>query len=345
MPGMRKRVLLNGMNAYESQRNSLLRRIYNINEKDFEAVALEVYDFQYKYNLLYRQYCDIINADKTKPQRISAIPVLPISFFKDHAVQTGQWEPQQIFRSSGTTQIATSRHFIRDLGLYHQTADRCFTSLFDNPDQFTWIGLLPSYLERPDASLVNMVQYFMNASRKPGNQFYTTWNEHFKETLHALKQENAPTKMIGVSFALLDLFEKEDIPVWPTLTVIETGGMKGRREEITRAELHSRMRVCHSDLQIISEYGMTEMNSQAYLIDDRFYPGPTLRVLVRDISDPLTDVGYHQRGAINIIDLGNIDSCAFIATDDIGKLYPDNTFDVLGRIDQSEVRGCNLMYS
>jgi hypothetical protein len=190
-----------------------------------------------------------------------------------------------------------------------------------------------------------MVRYFMHCSGRPYNNFYLDWDQSFFDTLQGLAERNEPTIMIGVSFAILDLFEKNNVRVWDDLLVIETGGMKGRRQEITREELRARIFQHAPGLTLSSEYGMTELLSQAYLREDRFCPGPTMRVFIRDISDPFSLVPEQQRGAINIIDVANLDSCAFIATDDIGIRYPDGSFDVLGRLDQSEVRGCNLMYA
>lgn len=333
------------MNAYESHRQTVRHRIYDINEKDFDAVALAVFEFQYQYNALYRSYCDIMLRDRSRPMSLAEIPCLPIAFFRDHEVKTGNWEPMAVFRSSSTTQSASSRHFIRDIDWYHHVAARCFSRYFKTPSAYTWIGLLPSYLERPDSSLVDMVQFFMQHSKAAGNGFYLARDPSFDQLWRALKSSNERTILIGVSFAVLDLFENPDVPVWDELTVIETGGMKGRRDEITREELHSRMRRLHPSLQISSEYGMTEMMSQAYLVNNVFRCGPTLKIWTRDISDPLQQVNFNQRGAINVIDLGNMDTCCFIATDDVGISYVDGSFDVLGRLDQSEVRGCNLMYA
>ncbi len=213
------------------------------------------------------------------------------------------------------------------------------------PTDYTWLGLLPSYLERPDSSLVDMVQYFMTKSNQPGNKFYALPRPDLIHDLEILKAKNEKAILMGVSFALLDLFEQYSVPLWDELLIIETGGMKGRKTEITREELYERIRAHHVDVRIASEYGMTELLSQAYMMRDQFYPGPTMKILIRDISDPGTFVKNGKRGAINIIDLGNLDTCSFLATDDIGIVYDDGEFDVLGRIDQSDLRGCNLMYT
>jgi len=265
--------------------------------------------------------------------------------FRDHEVKTGKWKHVTVFKSSGTTGTQPGQHYVRDLQWYHGIAEKCFSAFYGNPGVYTWLALLPSYLERPDSSLVDMVQYFMQLSRAPENGFYSKPDNTFLENLKILADSKRATVLIGVSFALLDLFEQHQLPVWEELLVIETGGMKGRREEITRNELHDRLSKHHHGLRIASEYGMTELMSQAYSREHIFSGGPTMKVLIRDISDPLKIISPGQRGVINVIDLANIDTCAFIATDDIGIAYEDGSFEVLGRLDQSDIRGCNLMYS
>ena len=322
----------------------MVRRIYNINEKDFEGVAMEVWKYQYQNNPLYRSYCDLLGMDTEKVNKMEEIPFLPIGMFRQHEVKTGAWEKERVFRSSGTTGSIQSKHLVRDLSWYHAVAEKCFSLPFGNPSDYTWIGLLPSYLERADSSLVDMVHYFMSSGKQSEALFFPNVSDDIISTLEALCEKKMPSILVGVSFALLDLFEAKEVPAWDGLRVIETGGMKGRSKEITRAELYERLKRNHKELRIHSEYGMTELLSQAYMIDDHFMPGPTMRVRMRDISDPLRLIDDGQRGVINVIDLANIDTCAFIATDDIGISYPDGSFDVLGRIDHSDLRGCNLMY-
>lgn len=275
---------------------------------------------------------------------IEDIPFLPIVMFREHEVMTGSWEAETVFRSSGTTGIVQSRHLVRDLRWYHDVAERCFRIPFRQAAGYAWLGLLPSYLERSDSSLVDMVHHFMRCSVHAANSFSPHVNDSVLRSLQTLKEADVPTILIGVSFALLDLFDRVDVPVWDNLQVIETGGMKGRGQEMTRDELYSRLRHHHPDLHIASEYGMTELLSQAYRIGDHFQPGPTMCVRMRDISDPLRLIDHDQRGVINIIDLANIDTCSFIATDDVGVSYRDGRFDVLGRLDNSDLRGCNLLY-
>lgn len=332
------------MNSYEQERQRLTDRIYSINDRDFETVAKDVWQFQYQYNSLYHSYCDLIGYSPQENHMISDVPFLPIVMFRDHVIKTGQWTSQVIFRSSGTTSSVQSQHHIRDTEWYHMTANTCFNSAFGKPEDFAWLGLLPSYLERPDSSLVDMVHYFMQLNTGEENTFYPIVNEHITEDLEQLNSKNQKTILFGVSFALLKLFENYKVPVWENLLVIDTGGMKGRGQEITREELYEKIKSSHPTVQLASEYGMTELNSQAYLWGNHFIPGPTMKVFTRDISDPFKILDYGQRGVINIIDLGNIDTCAFIATDDIGIVYEDGSFDVLGRLDQSDLRGCNLLY-
>ena len=276
---------------------------------------------------------------------VSEIPFLPISMFRDHDIQTGDWRPEAIFRSSGTTRSVQSKHLISDADWYHRVAEKTFGESFGHVSDYTWIGLLPSYLERSDSSLIDMVHYFMHVDKKHESGFFPEINDQLLDVLGKLSDKNQKTILIGVSFALLDLLEKFNVPVWANLHVIETGGMKGRGKEITREELHSRMRKKNPQLMIASEYGMTELLSQAYLLKDHFRPGSMVKIMTRDISDPMNILSFSQRGAINVIDLANLDTCSFIATDDIGIVYEDGSFDVLGRLDLSDVRGCNLLYA
>ncbi len=322
-----------------------MRRIYNINGAAFEGVALEAWRFQYQYNPLYQLYANTLGIQPENVDRLEEIPFLPIQFFKEHAIKTGDWHPEAVFASSGTTGSSVSRHAIRDLSWYRQVADLCFSTHYGSPAGYTWIGLLPSYLERPDSSLVSMVHAFMQAGLQAHASFYRGPDNRLVETLQELSRRNEATVLIGVSFALLDLFEQYPVPVWDRLLVIETGGMKGRREEVTREELHRRIRQYHPGLHLSSEYGMTELLSQAYWHPGGFSCGPTMRVLIRDISDPLSIVGNEQRGGINVVDLANLDTCCFLATDDVGIRHASGSFEVLGRLDQSDMRGCNLMYA
>ena len=332
------------MQILEEERDSLIRRIYNINEQDFESVVMDVWLYQYLFNPVYQAYCKLVRKTEGNVSRWTDIPFLPISMFKEHQVQTGSWVPEIVFYSSGTTGQEPSQHLIRDKHWYNLVARKCFSEQWGELNEFTWLALLPSYLERGHSSLVHMVQDFMNCSQHPSNAFYPTIDVSLIKQLELLSKTNEPTILWGVSFALLDFCENYEWPSWSNLILIETGGMKGRRDEITREELHSRMRTKHPELQIGSEYGMTELLSQAYLRSGVFQPGSTMKVMVRDINDPFKILPPGQRGLINVIDLANLDTCSFIATEDIGFVYPEGQFDVLGRLDSSELRGCNLLY-
>lgn len=333
------------MSLSDGVRESLRNRIYDINEKDFESVATDVWSYQYQSDKLYKSYCNLLGFSSLHGKSISEIPFLPIQMFRDHIVKSGEWEAETIFRSSGTTGVTQSEHHIRDRGWYHKNAEKTFKQRFGKTDNFTWIALLPSYMEREDSSLIDMVHHFMQMDAKVESGFFTTIDSVLIKQLEFLSHQNRATILIGVSFALLDLFEKFHVPVWDNLMIIETGGMKGRGPEITREELHVRLRRQKSELKIASEYGMTELLSQAYLTVDHFIPGPAMRVFTRDISDPFQIIKPGQRGVLNFIDLANLDTCSFIASEDIGVSYADGSFDVLGRLDQSDLRGCNLLYT
>ena len=238
------------MTTSDVQRDSLVRRIYNINEKDFEGVALEVWKYQYANNPLYRKYCDLVGFGSENVHCLEDIPFLPIVMFRQHEVGTGIWEPKAVFRSSGTTGSAQSMHFVRDLNWYHTIADKCFTHSVGQPGDYTWVGLLPSYLERADSSLVDMVRHFMSLGGDASSGFFPQVNDEILHSLRLLKEHDHPVILIGVSFALLDLFKTGDVPVWEKLMVIETGGMKGRGQEITREELYIRLKRYYPSLHI-----------------------------------------------------------------------------------------------
>jgi len=270
---------------------------------------------------------------------------LPISFFKSREIMTGDWIPRLVFESSGTTGQVPSRHRVRDPEWYYAIARRSFPPGWGSPDDHVWVALLPSYLERPNSSLVAMVRHFASAQGKSDTNFFKTPGEALLSLLSRLRDEGRRTILIGVAYALLDLFEQFTVPVWEELLVLETGGMKGRGRELTREELYGRIRANAPSVRLSGEYGMTELMSQAYRIGDRFRPGPAMRVLARDIGDPFQRLPAGERGALDIIDLANLDTCSFIATEDTGVVYPDGTFEVTGRMHASEVRGCNLMYT
>ncbi len=306
---------------------------------------MDVFLFQYYYNGLYRAFCHLIGRTPANVTSLSDIPFLPIQIFRDQEVMTGNYTPQMVFKSSGTTGSIRSQHFIRELAWYNRISEKCFSEFIGHPGEYEWLGLLPSYLERPDSSLIEMIRYFISINHHSEGGFFPQIDDLFFEKMDNNFSRKSPTILIGVSFALLELFTKCDIHVWDDLLVIETGGMKGRGPELTREELHEQLKSKHPSLQISSEYGMTELLSQSYMRDGQFKPPTTMKIFARDISDPLQILSPGQRGAVSIMDLANMDSCAFIATDDVGVVYDNGHFDITGRLDQSDIRGCNLLYT
>ena len=308
----------------------------------FDSVALDVFRFQYSNNATYRQFCDLIGRSSDDVDSVSNIPFLPIRFFKALGITTGDFAPDIVFESSTTTGQVPSRHYVRSLEWYQSVCEKGFSSVYETePKDHAWYGLLPSYLERPNASLVFMVQHFVNNG---GGGFYIDQFEALFDDIQDTLSSGRSIVLIGVSFALLAFVEKYTIDR-PNLMIVETGGMKGRGKELTRAQLHGVLQRAFPSSPILSEYGMTELLSQGWTKGgERFYPASTMKVQIRELSDPLSIAPNGQRGAINCIDLANIDSCAFIATDDAGIVYDDQSFEVLGRLDGSEQRGCNLMF-
>lgn len=317
--------------------------IINIKPTDFDEMALEIFRFQYGNNHVYRQYCDALHINVEEVRSITQIPFLPISFFKTHRVQTGHWEREELlFESSGTTGEVTSKHFIKEADVYRQSLLHGFSLQYGTPQQYTILALLPSYLERKNASLVYMARELMEASGRPGNGFYINEWKTLHDKLTSLVSGKQQVILLGVTFALLDFAEAYPGPLGDTI-VMETGGMKGRRKEMTRTEVHEYLQRQWQLPAIHSEYGMTELLSQAYAHAKGIYTCTnTMKVLSRDLNDPL-DTILHGSGGINIIDLANVYSCSFIATEDIGIVNTNGTFEILGRIDHSALRGCSLM--
>lgn len=321
--------------------NSLSEKVFALpNEKAFRQIALEVFRHQYFHNPVYGDYCKAIGRT---PQRVTAweeIPFLPISFFKTHPVKTGEFEPLTVFKSSGTTGQTTSRHFIRDLTLYEKSFFTCFNLFYGSPENNCILGLLPSYLEQGASSLVYMVDGLIRKSNHPLSGFYLYDQQKLAETLRKLESEGQRTILFGVTYALLDFAAQHAMPLKHT-TIIETGGMKGRKKERTKAELYQELKSAFSLSEVDAEYGMTELLSQAYAADGLYRCPPWMRVLLRDETDPFS-IGA-SAGAINVIDLANLYSCSFIATEDLGKLHPDGRFEVLGRMDNTDIRGCSQL--
>lgn len=310
---------------------------------DFNALALDVFRFQAEHNSLYNRYLELIGKKIQAVETVQEIPFLPIELFKTYDIQTGNWTPERIFSSSGTTGQATSRHLLHDPDWYRMGARRAFARQYGPVENFCFLALLPSYLERNNSSLVFMAEDFISLSRYAQSGFYLYNMADLVKVLSDCVQNNIPTVLLGVSFALLDLAEAFPMPL-EQVVVMETGGMKGRRAELTREQLHQVLQTAFQVQHIHSEYGMTELLSQAYAPGNgRFYPAPTMRVLAREAADPFAIRPWGQNGALNIIDLANVDTLSFIATDDLGKVAEDHRFEVTGRLDSSEIRGCNLM--
>ena len=291
---------------------------------------------------MYRQFCDLVGRPADEVLNASDIPHLPISLYKTSLITTGVYSPEEIFESSTTTGQIPSRHAVFEPELYLDVTEQGFNAVFGKPvSAFKWFGLLPSYLERSNASLVYMVRHFISLG---GCGFYIDQYENLEAEIMKCEESGTPTVLIGVSFALLEFCEAFDGRLNST-RVIETGGMKGRREEMTRSQLHKVLKDGLGVEQVYSEYGMTELLSQGWTKGEReFYCAPTLRVQIREIGDPFSYCPVGVRGAVNCTDLANVDSCAFIATDDAGVVYADGSFEIIGRLDGSEVRGCNLMF-
>ncbi|RQO30794.1 acyl transferase [Taibaiella sp. KBW10] len=310
------------------------------NKDNFPQKALELFSFQYQSNNLYKDYCNALHIDVAAVSTLTDIPFLPISFFKSHEVKTGFFETALTFESSGTTGMIPSRHHIAHPEYYEYAYRSAFHHFYGAVEDYIIIGLLPSYLERKHSSLVYMVNDLIRLSGRPESGFYLDEFEKLAQVLSANKQKKI--LLIGVTFALLDFAEAYPMSL-DNVIVMETGGMKGRKEEWTRMEVHDYLKQQWQLPVVHSEYGMSELLSQAYAVKDGFFAcDKTMQVLLRDESDPLHTFAYGS-GCLNVIDLANIDSCAFIATEDVGKIHYNDTFEVLGRRDFAALRGCSLM--
>jgi phenylacetate-coenzyme A ligase PaaK-like adenylate-forming protein len=325
--------------------NLLKNTIYNLpNAHVFEQTAMAIFSAQAKHNPIYSAYLNALGVNHTEITTLNHVPFLPISFFKTADVVTGSGQPEAVFTSSGTTGAITSRHLVSELSLYEQTFNRAFEHFYGAPEERCILALLPNYLEREGSSLVYMAEALIKKSKYALSGFYLHNNSALIETLRKTAAQKVPTLLLGVSFALLDVAELLHDFEHPNLIVMETGGMKGRRKEMIRAELHAVLCRGFGVKNIHSEYGMTELLSQAYSQANGIYHCPPwMRVTARDTRDPLSHIGHNQTGGLNVIDLANLYSCSFIATEDLGKTYPDGSFEVLGRFDQADIRGCNLM--
>lgn len=312
-------------------------------KKEFEKLTLKVFRHQYDHNAVYRNFCDLLKKNKTNVKALQDIPFLPIQFFKSHEVVSSTAPVQITFTSSGTTGMTTSRHLVTDLNFYEESFRLAFSQFYGNIEDYVVLALLPSYLEREGSSLIYMVEDLIERSNQPESGFYLHNYDELIQKLTELDNSGQNVLLIGVTYALLDLIDKQNFQLNNTI-IMETGGMKGKRKEMIREELHELLCKDFGVSKIHSEYGMTELLSQAYSLGDGLFECPPwMEILIRDTEDALSYVAEGKTGGINVIDLANVNSCSFIATQDLGKKYPNHSFEVLGRFDHSDIRGCNLM--
>ncbi len=324
-------------------------KIFSATAQSFLPLALEIFQFQYEYNPVYQQYCRLVHCDAAAVNTLEQIPFLPISLFKTHTIKTGSFDTELCFESSGTTATTPSRHYVKDAALYRQSFETAFEKFYGQPQNWCIIGLLPSYIENGRSSLVYMVDRLIKKSNHPLGNFYLYDTEQLHKILMHNEILRQPTLLIGVTYALLDFAAAYPMQLRYT-TVMETGGMKGRKEELTRMQVHETLQQQLGLPVIHSEYGMTELLSQAYSKGNGFFHCPPwMKVVLRSDDDPFSVMLQPAKeekvkdGLINIIDLCNIHSCSFIATEDRGRLLPGGVFEVLGRADNSEMRGCSLL--
>ncbi len=321
-----------------------INSIFNIkNHSEFEDLALQIFKFQFENNRVYRSFCDLLYKHPSEVKTIKDIPFLPIQFFKTRDILSSKATIKTTFTSSGTSGSETSKHHVTDLNIYHQSFTKGFEQFYDKIEDYVILGLLPSYLEREGSSLIYMVDSMIKTSNHPESGFYLNNLSELKDTLIKLDSEGKKVLLIGVSFALLDLIDTYQFNLKNSI-VMETGGMKGRRKELIRTELHNTLKKGFGVEHIHSEYGMTELLSQAYSKGNGLFNCPPwMTVLTRDTEDALTIQASEKTGGLNIIDLANVNSCSFIATQDLGSVNNDGSFEVIGRFDNSDIRGCNLM--
>ncbi len=341
-----------GNNNYKNYNKSVVgiffefmqNNIFNIqNQEDFKQVALAVFKHQFKNNKVYRSFCDLLYIHPSDVTKVEEIPFLPIQFFKSREVLSSTEEIQETFTSSGTTGSVTSKHFVTDINLYKESYLKGFAHFYGNIEDYVVLALLPNYLERNGSSLVFMVDDLIQKSNNSESGFYLDNIQELAKKLVELDKRGQKTLLIGVSFALLDLIEMQQFNLKNTI-IMETGGMKGRRKELIRDELHQLLQSGFGVTEIHSEYGMTELLSQGYSNGNGVFDMPPwMKILTRDTEDALTIQQVEKTGGINVIDLANYNSCAFIATQDLGKVHKNGTFEIIGRFDNSDIRGCNLM--
>jgi len=322
------------------------QQIFSIsNQQEFTDAALQVFRRQAQHCAVYHDFIQALGVNPENVDSVEKIPFLPIGFFKSHKVVSSRDEVEIIFTSSGTTGMITSSHYVTDKTWYEDSFRNAFRLFYGDIKSYTVLALLPSYLEREGSSLIYMADNLIKQSNNADSGFFLYNHDELAAQLKKQQELNKPTLLIGVTFALLDFIENHQIN-FPGLIVMETGGMKGRRKEMIREELHRELCQGFGVTAIHSEYGMTELLSQAYSKGDGIFECPPwMRIITRDTNDPLTVLNTQAVGGINVIDLANINSCSFIATQDLGKVYADGSFEVLGRFDNADIRGCNLLIS
>jgi len=314
-----------------------------INDTNFDHIAMHIFQFQAKNNDVYNTYLKLLGVNLNSIKKIDQIPFLPIQFFKSHQILSSQEKVQEIFLSSGTTGMHQSKHYVTDIQMYENSYLKGFQYFYGNIRDYIILALLPNYLERKGSSLVYMVDDLIKKSNSTESGFYLNNLKDLSDKLTDLDRKNKKILLLGVSYALLDLIEYKTFNLKNTI-IMETGGMKGRRKELVKDELHQILSKGFGVDKIHSEYGMTELLSQAYSKGNGLFKTPPwMKILTRDTEDALTILPQNRTGGINVIDLANINSCSFIATQDLGKIHPDGTFEILGRFDNSDIRGCNLM--
>jgi phenylacetate-coenzyme A ligase PaaK-like adenylate-forming protein len=312
-------------------------------EKEFSDAALAIFKYQAVRCAPYSQFISHLGIYPQQVTAVADIPYLPISFFKSHRVQSGEEKEEIIFSSSGTTGMVQSRHYVTDLKLYEESFNLAFAQFYGTAEDTCLLALLPSYLERDGSSLIYMIDSLLKQSQHPDSGYFLHNHDDLYQKLITLKHKRQKTILIGVTYALLDFLENYQLD-FPELIVMETGGMKGKRKEMVREELHDILKSGFGVNAIHSEYGMTELLSQGYSKGEGIFECPGwMKIILRDTNDPLTLLQSNQTGGINVIDLANINSCSFIATQDLGRVFPDGSFEVLGRFDNADIRGCNLL--
>lgn len=324
---------------------AFIKEIFNIkDDRTFSAVALKVFQYQAVHTQVYKDYLATLGIDPVRISEPEQVPFLPIEFFRSHTVLAEGKKPEIVFKSSGSTEMNPSRHHVAYTSLYRESFTKGFRRFYGDPGQLCILALLPSYLERKGSSLVYMMDHLIKQSVQPESGFYLDNLLKLSSILQKRMKDQIPTLLMGVSFALMDLAEQYPFQLDEHITIMETGGMKGRREELVRSELHQQLKKAFGISHIHSEYGMTELLSQAYSAGEGLFKTPPwMKIHIRDPNDPLSLISTGQTGGINIIDLANINSCSFIATGDLGKINENESFEVLGRYDSSDIRGCNLL--